>query len=132
MPRLTAYLFAIALLAPLSACKKGDASAETNSPTDAHAHQGEHEHHGDKHGDVEGEVVKNWEAKPGDVTVCPMSGEKFEVAESSPRFDYQGQSFVFCCPHCLEKVEAEPGKYLDPLIEEAGGGAATEAPEAEG
>ena len=122
--RLAPWLFALTLLAPLSACKKTE--AET-TPPDGHAHG---EDHDEKHheGNFEGrEVVSNWEAKTGDVTVCPMSGKKFEVADGSDRFDYQGHNFVFCCANCLDKVSADPGKYLDPLVEEAGGAVETEA-----
>jgi YHS domain-containing protein len=74
-------------------------------------------------GDLEGrEVVDNWNAKIGDVTLCPISGKKFEVTEKSGRFEYQGYTFVFCCAgKCLDKVEADPGKYLDSFVEQAGG-----------
>ncbi len=110
MTRFPPWLFALALLAPLSACKK--TAGETTPP-------------GDGQGDLEDrEVVNNWEAKTGDVAICPISGKKFEVKDDSGRFDYQGYSFVFCCANCLDKVEADPGKYLDALVEEAGGSAA--------
>ena len=68
------------------------------------------------------EVVDNWNAQVGDVTVCPISGKKFEVGEDAGHFDYQGYSFVFCCSgSCIDKLAADPGKYLDALVEEAGG-----------
>ncbi|PRQ03721.1 hypothetical protein ENSA5_12700 [Enhygromyxa salina] len=54
--------------------------------------------------------------------MCPISGKPFEVDEKSGHFDYQGHSFVFCCSGgCLDKVAANPGEYLDELVEEAGG-----------
>lgn len=113
----------LVLFVPSLACKKTE--AQTTPPGDEHAHQ----HHGEGHGgeghhagDFEGrEVVDNWNARPGDVTVCPMSGKKFEVKEDSGRFDYQGHSFVFCCSNCLDEIAGDPGKYLDELVEQAGG-----------
>lgn len=115
--------FALTLLLALSplACKKDEAST---TPTDTTAKGEGHEHHGeghDEHGDFEGrEVVDNWMAQVGDVTVCPISGNKFEVKEDSGRYEHQGYTFVLCCEHCTEKVKAEPGKYLDKLVEQAG------------
>jgi hypothetical protein len=125
MHRILSSLFALALCFSLSACKK-DGAPETATPDHAHGHDHDHgdgHEHGDghdaKHGDFEGrEVVDNWNAQTGDITVCPISGKKFEVAESSPRFDYEGHSFVLCCGHCLSKVEADPSK-LDALVAEA-------------
>jgi hypothetical protein len=108
--RLIPLLFtALALLAP--GCK---APATTTPEDDATAAPA---------ADLEGrEVVDNWKAQPGDVTVCPISGKKFEVTEESGRFDYRGYTFVFCCAGpCLDKVEADPGKYLDSFVEQAGG-----------
>jgi hypothetical protein len=98
----------------LVACKK----VETTAPEQA------------QHGDFEGrEVVDNWRAKPGDVTVCPLTGNEFEVDANSGRVSYQGYSFVFCCSgECLVPVEADPGKYLDALVEEAGGPASDPDP----
>jgi YHS domain-containing protein len=123
--RLAPWLLTLALLPLLPACKK--AATETAHPGDHHSHaegdhahaKGEKDHHA---GDLEGrELVDNWAAQVGDVTVCPVSGKKFEVAESSPRYEYQGRSFVFCCPMCLDKTKAEATQYLDPLVEAAGG-----------
>ena len=125
MLRVTSCLFAVTLFVSLSACKKE--SPDTTPPGHEHAHG--HDHEG-KHGDFEGrEVVDNWKAQTGDVTVCPMSGKKFEVSEASQRLDYEGHSFVFCCANCVKKVEADPGKYLDELVEQASGAAEPAAEE---
>lgn len=119
MHRLPPSLFALALCFSLFACKKDGPG--TAAPDHAHDHKHDHgDDHDGKHGDFEGrEVVDNWKAQTGDITVCPMSGKKFEVAESSPRFDYEGHNFVFCCANCVKKIEADPGKHLDALVEEA-------------
>jgi YHS domain-containing protein len=118
MKRLTIHFLALVVSTSfgLAACKK----AETTVPEHAQAEAGEFEGR---------EVVDNWRAKPGDVTICPITGKKFEVDASSPHFSYQGYKFVFCCAgECLEKVEANPGKYLDALVEEAGGPASDPDP----
>ncbi len=52
------------------------------------------------------------DAKLGDTTRCPVSGEEFVVTENSPHVEYQGKTYYTCCPHCKEKVEADPEKYL--------------------
>lgn len=114
MKRLVLLSSCLFVALTFTACKK----APTTEPEQAHPADG---HHADQ--DFEGrEVVDNWRAQPGDVTVCPISGKKFEVDAKSGHYSYQGYNFVFCCSgECLEKVEADPGKYLDALVEEAGG-----------
>jgi YHS domain-containing protein len=52
------------------------------------------------------------DAKVGDRTRCPVSGEEFVVKDDSPHTDYQGKTYYFCCPHCVHKFEADPSKYL--------------------
>lgn len=119
MTRSLTLLLTLTLL-PLAACKK----AETSSPDDATptSNTGHEDHAGGEDEFAGRDVVDNWSAQPGDVTVCPISGKKFEVKEDSGRFAYQGYEFVFCCAgKCLEQVEADPGKFLDALVEEAGG-----------
>jgi YHS domain-containing protein len=131
MKRLAVLSSCLVLGVTLTACKK----APTTEPEQAHHGDGYHGsegHHGggEQHQDFEGrEVVDNWRAELGDVTVCPISGKKFEVDANSGHFSYQGYTFVFCCSGgCLEKVEANPGKYLDRLVEEAGGPASDPDP----
>lgn len=122
---LTPLLVAV-LLAPSSACKsKQAAPGQTAAPSET-VGQGQQEATTDA--DLEGrEVVPNWLAQTGDVTICPLTGRKFEVEEQFDRFDYKGHSFVFCCANCIDEVKENPGKYLDPLVEQAGGPAEGEA-----
>ncbi len=47
--------------------------------------------------------------------VCGMMIEESSAAETSR---YQGQTYYFCSPECLEQFEANPAKYV--------GGARTE------
>jgi YHS domain-containing protein len=57
-------------------------------------------------------VVRNVEAKTGDVTVCPYSGRKFVVQDDSPRWEYEGKTYVFCAQKALDAVKQDPAKYL--------------------
>lgn len=52
------------------------------------------------------------DAKIGDRTRCPVSGEEFVVKDDSPHTEYQGKTYYFCCPHCVHKFESDPSKYL--------------------
>lgn len=57
-------------------------------------------------------VVPNVEAQTGDVTICPYSGRKFVVADDSPRFEYEGKTYVLCAEQALREVQKDPAKYL--------------------
>jgi hypothetical protein len=39
-------------------------------------------------------------AKPGQTVYCPVSGAVFEVKESSPRADLNGEPLYLCCEAC--------------------------------
>lgn len=129
MTRLVLFVCLVSSLT-LAACKK----VPTTEPEPVHHGDGYHGsegHHGvESSPDFEGrEIVDNWSARTGDVTVCPLTGNKFEVEADSARYSYQGYTFVFCCVgECLGEVEANPGKYLDKLVEEAGGPASDPDP----
>src|SRR4051812_38183841 len=56
-------------------------------------------------------LVAPGEAKLGDTTTCPISHEKFVVAETSPHADYNGKTYYFCCPDCAAKFKSDPAKY---------------------
>jgi YHS domain-containing protein len=58
-------------------------------------------------------VVRNVDARPGDVTICPYSGRKFVVTDDSPRWDYEGKSYVFCSTKAIGEVQKDPAKYMD-------------------
>ena len=122
--RFAPLLCAGLLLVPLSACKNNPSAAPTDAPVS--------EREDDRKDDLEGRrVVPNWEAQAGDVTICPLSGRKFEVEAHFDRYDYQGYTFVFCCANCIDKVRADPAKYLDPFVEQAGGPAEAGDPDAD-
>jgi YHS domain-containing protein len=52
------------------------------------------------------------EAKIGDTTVCPVSGEEFQVTANSPKVEHEGKTYFFCCAGCDKKFQAEPKKFL--------------------
>jgi len=62
--------------------------------------------------DSSGPLVAPGMAKVGDRTTCLVSHETFVVQEDSPKADYQGKTYYFCCPHCPEAFQANPAKYL--------------------
>ena len=57
-------------------------------------------------------LVPPGEAKTGDRTLCPVSKEAFTVEASSPRAEYMGKTYYFCCPGCDKKFMANPQKYV--------------------
>ena len=70
---------------------------------------------------------KQAEAEPGKQTTCPvMKGEKI-----NPKLyaDVSGKRIYACCPGCIVKIKAEPGKYIAQL--EAEGVILEEVPAAE-
>lgn len=52
------------------------------------------------------------EARIGDRTTCPVSGEQFIVSATSPKAEHEGKTYYFCCVDCAKRFEAEPGKFL--------------------
>jgi YHS domain-containing protein len=52
------------------------------------------------------------EAKVGDKTRCPVSGEVFTVSAESPKVEVDGKTYYMCCGGCTEKFKADPKKFL--------------------
>ena len=52
------------------------------------------------------------DAKVGDKTKCAVSGEEMTVEATSPKAEYQGTTYYFCCGGCKKKFEADPAKYV--------------------
>ena len=70
---------------------------------------------------------KQAEMEPGKQTTCPvMQGEKI-----NPKLyvDAEGKRIYACCPGCVARIAAEPGKYIAQL--ETAGVILEEAPAAE-
>jgi YHS domain-containing protein len=49
--------------------------------------------------------------KIGQPATCPVSGETFTVAETTPAVRYEGQVYLFCCAGCPPKFLANPQQY---------------------
>lgn len=58
-------------------------------------------------------LKKAGEAGLGDRTVCPTSGEEFVVTADSPKVEYNGKTYYFCCSGCDQKFARDPKKYLE-------------------
>lgn len=44
----------------------------------------------------------------------PVCGMTVNQTNEAPKFEYENHTYYFCCPHCLNKFQSEPGKYLTP------------------
>jgi YHS domain-containing protein len=57
-------------------------------------------------------LVAAGEAKVGDRTKCPVSGDEFVVKEDSPHAEYNGKTYYFCCPDCPKAFQEHPEKFV--------------------
>ena len=48
---------------------------------------------------------------PGQKALCAVTGESFEVTETTSVREYQGQWYAFCCDGCLPEFDADPAKF---------------------
>ena len=92
--------FLLPIAFTLFAACRPDAAPST-SPSDAASSSGS-------------DVVPNTEARNGDVTECPYSGRTFVVTADSPRFEYQGKTYVLCSEKARDAVASDPTRYLEP------------------
>ena len=47
----------------------------------------------------------------GTAATCPVMGSKFKVTADSPRSEYKGKHYAFCCTACKPKFDQSPEKY---------------------
>jgi YHS domain-containing protein len=75
------------------------------------------EHEGESSCGAEGQadngapVVPATEAEVGDRTRCPVSHGIFTVRDSSPTLQWEGKTYRFCCPGCLNRFRQDPTRY---------------------
>jgi YHS domain-containing protein len=62
--------------------------------------------------DSAGPLVAPGLAKVGDRTTCLVSKETFVVKADSPKAEYNGKTYYFCCPHCPAEFQANPAKFV--------------------
>jgi len=81
------------------------------------------EHQGAAHGDnaphaqaaqPEGQAPSSFDSPPpvGTRAHCPVMGNDFVVTESSLRSEYNGRHYVFCCPACKPRFDANPSEFI--------------------
>ncbi len=97
----------VAALVALMAIGCGGASegSETSATTEQSAG-------GEATTETTAQVVSPGEATIGDTTRCPVSGETFVVTADSPHVEYEGRTYYFCCPGCIERFQADPAAFL--------------------
>jgi YHS domain-containing protein len=88
----------------LVAC--GGSSAQSTEP--------QHGEHAEAATPPSGTVVPPGDAHVGDTSTCPVSGERFVITDQSPHTDYEGKTYYFCCPGCIERFSASPAQYAHP------------------
>ena len=49
--------------------------------------------------------------KVGEITTCAVSGEVFTISKDSPRAEYNGGTYYFCCGGCVSKFKADPARF---------------------
>jgi Cu+-exporting ATPase len=45
------------------------------------------------------------------MTTDPVCGKTVDDEKSMDRVDYQGRTFYFCSPECVERFETDPAPY---------------------
>lgn len=48
----------------------------------------------------------------GKEAVCPVTGEKFRIAEDTISMSYKGRAYYLCCAGCDKSFAKNPEKYL--------------------
>ena len=48
----------------------------------------------------------------GTKATCPVSKHEFTVDKDTPKSEYKGKIYVFCCGGCKPKFDADPEKFL--------------------
>ena len=52
--------------------------------------------------------------------IDPVCGMDVEEATAAGKYQYRGQTYLFCHPHCLEQFKSEPERFLAPPSESSG------------
>jgi len=42
---------------------------------------------------------------------CPVSGKEFKKSEATPKYEYEGKTYYFCCENCKDAFIKDPEKY---------------------
>ena len=49
---------------------------------------------------------------------CPVGSHDFTKSEASPKYEYEGKTYYFCCAGCKEAFIKNPAKYIKKLEQE--------------
>jgi hypothetical protein len=53
------------------------------------------------------------QAGVGDLTVCPVHPDAaFFVKANTPKTEYKGRTYYFCCAYCADAFAQNPEKYV--------------------
>ncbi|HOJ86394.1 MAG TPA: YHS domain-containing protein, partial [Elusimicrobiales bacterium] len=47
----------------------------------------------------------------GNKLLCPVMKTEFNPTSDSPKTEYKGKTYYFCCPDCVEKFNKNPNNY---------------------
>lgn len=53
----------------------------------------------------------------GKEAICPVTGDKFVIHESTPVVEYKGEKYYMCCPGCDDEFMRNPERYIDKMRE---------------
>jgi hypothetical protein len=64
-------------------------------------------------GKTDAPVVPITEAKVGDRTRCPVTNQVFVVGADSPKTEFDGKTYYFCCEGCVNKFKQNPQQFTN-------------------
>ncbi len=50
-----------------------------------------------------------------EILKCPVSGKEFKKSDATPKYEYEGKTYYFCCEGCKDKFEKDPKTYIEKL-----------------
>jgi Cu+-exporting ATPase len=51
---------------------------------------------------------------PNSGAIDPVCGMNVDPSSAPASVEHEGKKYYFCCPHCAQRFQAEPGRYLHP------------------
>lgn len=48
----------------------------------------------------------------GNKLICPVMKREFTPTSKSPKIEYKGKIYYFCCEGCIDEFKKEPEKYI--------------------
>jgi Cu+-exporting ATPase len=39
-------------------------------------------------------------------------GHEIKDIKKAPKYEYEGKTYYFCCPGCIDQFKADPEKYI--------------------